>query len=239
MSQLAAAWAPRRGLAAALMVVSAAVHAADTSRLAPSESAPATRLVPLPAGAAAWQPRPGETELRARPAMSVWQAAPGSSALRPSSSGSYWQQGRAPATQLERTQQLLQELQAVEREDANIVLDLPSDVLFDFDKAEIRPDAEPVLAQVRALIQSYEQVAVTVHGHTDSIGSDAYNLDLSRRRAETVAAALQDVATGPITVRAHGKRQPVAANQYPDGSDNPEGRQRNRRVQLELAPAAQ
>lgn len=78
--------------------------------------------------------------------------------------------------------------------------------------------------------------SLAIIGHTDSIGSDAYNLDLGLRRAQNARAYFQDSlgVSAPITVGSEGKARPVAPNSMPDGSDNPEGRQKNRRVNFIL-----
>ena len=75
---------------------------------------------------------------------------------------------------------------------------------------------------------------VSVEGHTDSIGSDAYNQKLSERRAENVAGTLEKdgVSAQRVTVKGYGKRYPVAPNTTPDGADNPAGRAKNRRVEV-------
>ena len=134
-------------------------------------------------------------------------------------------------------QQLKQALKARETEQNEIVIDLPSDVLFDFDQSTLRPDAIPVLAQAAQLIAAYPQAPVCINGHTDSKGSDSYNQALSLRRARAVAAQLQSGQTAQemqrtMQVRGLGESVPVAANTLPDGTDNPEGRQRNRRVEI-------
>jgi len=142
-----------------------------------------------------------------------------------------------PPGRLERTQALLGELQARQDAQQAIVIDLPADVLFDFDKADLRPDAQPSLARAAELLQSYPAAPVQVRGHTDAKGTDAYNDALSMRRAEAVAAVLARTAgPGRITARGLGKRQPVAPDTRPDGSDDPEGRQRNRRVEIVIEP---
>lgn len=141
------------------------------------------------------------------------------------------------ATRLERVQQLKQALKARETEQNEIVIDLPSDVLFDFDQSTLRPDAIPVLAQAAQLIAAYPQAPVCINGYTDSKGSDSYNQALSMRRARAVAAQLQSGQAAQemqrtMQVRGLGESVPVAANTLPDGTDNPEGRQRNRRVEI-------
>jgi outer membrane protein OmpA-like peptidoglycan-associated protein len=119
--------------------------------------------------------------------------------------------------------------------DREIIIELPSDVLFDFDKADIRPDAFPTLEKLARLIKQSGAGVIQVNGHTDSIGSDAYNVALSERRATSVATWLTTrggIPAGRLEAKGFGKTSPVAANRNSDGSDNPEGRQRNRRVEV-------
>ena len=140
----------------------------------------------------------------------------------------------APA-RVETTRTLLTELDA-RRSDGAIVVDLPADVLFDFDKAVIRPDAEPALAKAAELLKSYPGAAVTIGGHTDAKGDDAYNDALSLRRARAVAERLQGAAGRPLGVEGYGEKRPVAPNARPDGADDPDGRQENRRVEIRIVP---
>ncbi|RZI95758.1 MAG: OmpA family protein [Variovorax sp.] len=142
----------------------------------------------------------------------------------------------APA-RVEVTQQALAALVARQTTEQAIVIDLPADVLFDFDKAVLRPDARTSLEQAASVLESYPEAPVEIHGHTDGKGTDAYNDALSTRRAEAVAARLQAAAKGrSLAVTGHGKRQPVVPNAHADGSDDPEGRQRNRRVEIIIQP---
>lgn len=118
-----------------------------------------------------------------------------------------------------------------------IHIELAADVLFDFDKAQILPKAESALKQAAALIAERGSGATTVRieGHTDAKGDDAYNQKLSERRAESVRAWLsQQGGLGEFEFSATGKgeSQPVAPNTKADGSDDPDGRQRNRRVEI-------
>nr|WP_314436825.1 OmpA family protein [uncultured Brevundimonas sp.] len=135
---------------------------------------------------------------------------------------------------IETTRSLLTELKA-RRTDGVIVIDLPADVLFDFDKATIRPDAEPALTRAAELLKSYPGAQVSIGGHTDSKGDDAYNQALSVRRAQAVADRLQS-AGRRLSVEGFGEARPVAANARSDGSDDPEGRQKNRRVEIRITP---
>jgi outer membrane protein OmpA-like peptidoglycan-associated protein len=114
-------------------------------------------------------------------------------------------------------------------------IDLAADVLFDFDKADIRPEAADTLKRVADVIRQQARGGVTIVGHTDSKGTEAYNLPLSQRRANAVRDWLVKDA-GLASVRfqtaGEGARKPVASNTKPDGSDDPEGRQKNRRVEI-------
>ena len=115
-----------------------------------------------------------------------------------------------------------------------LMVTLPEAVLFDFDQATLRAAADDVLADVAALAAQYPGAAVQVAGHTDSLGAPTYNHALSERRAQAVADALidLDVDAGRLLVAGYGESRPVAANQTPDGLDDPVGRQANRRVEV-------
>jgi len=77
---------------------------------------------------------------------------------------------------------------------------------------------------------------ISVEGHTDAVGSDTYNQELSKRRVENVAQALEHagVSSQRITAQGYGERYPVAPNTYPDGRDNLAGRAQNRRVEVAI-----
>ncbi|HEX4253179.1 MAG TPA: OmpA family protein [Pseudonocardia sp.] len=112
---------------------------------------------------------------------------------------------------------------------------LPADVLFAFDSATLSPAAQTALD---ALVKQVNGTAgtVTVQGNTDAIGTDAYNQTLSEQRAAAVADALKPRLGGNFTYSSvgFGKTRPVAPNANPDGSDNPDGRAQNRRVDVEV-----
>lgn len=119
-----------------------------------------------------------------------------------------------------------------------IRIQMAADVLFDFDQAEIRPDAATVLAEVAALLRRHPGRRVVVEGHTDAKGDDRYNLRLSERRAEAVRRWLQGqegLGSVALQTRGWGARRPAAPNTRPDGSDDPQGRQKNRRVEIVIA----
>ncbi|TRW15361.1 OmpA family protein [Glacieibacterium frigidum] len=134
------------------------------------------------------------------------------------------------------TTNLLSDLKARQTDDQSIVVDLPADVLFDFDKASLRTDAEASLRKVADLLESYPTAPVKVNGHTDAKGSDDYNDRLSLDRANTVAAWLKRRGDRAISIAGLGERQPVAENATAGGGDNPDGRQRNRRVEIVIQP---
>ncbi|RYG58038.1 MAG: OmpA family protein [Alphaproteobacteria bacterium] len=136
---------------------------------------------------------------------------------------------------IETTRTLLGELKA-RRTGGAIVVDLPADVLFDFDKASLRPDAGPAIGKARSLLQSYPAARVAIAGHTDSMGSDAYNNDLSLRRARTVATALEASGERSFAIEGLGERRPLVSNTLSNGADDPEGRQKNRRVEIRITP---
>lgn len=114
-----------------------------------------------------------------------------------------------------------------------VTVQVASDVLFAVDSDQLGPEAEAALAAAAAQVTAYPGGAVTVVGHTDDVADDAYNLDLSQRRAATVAARLAQVAdlsAFDVTVDAKGESQPAAAGTSPDA------RALNRRVEIVLVP---
>lgn len=128
----------------------------------------------------------------------------------------------------------VQDLEMTET-DTEITIELSGDILFDFDKWDIRSEAEPVLKNVAEVINRYGDSTVIVEGHTDSKGSDSYNQELSQKRADSVKSWLAEfgkVEGGRISAKGLGESEPVASNSNADGSDNPEGRQKNRRVEI-------
>ena len=127
---------------------------------------------------------------------------------------------------------LLRDLNAEVR-GQEVVIALSADVLFDFDRADLRPEAKPSLDKVVAVLRSYSKSTARIEGHTDSKGDDAYNRKLSERRAESVRKWLAaNGASLRMSTRGWGEKKPVAPNAKPDGKDDPEGRQKNRRVEI-------
>lgn len=117
-----------------------------------------------------------------------------------------------------------------------IKVNLKADVLFDFDKASLKPTAEPTLSKVAVLLDGYPDAKVVIEGHTDSKGADAYNLDLSNRRAQSVKGWLAShtkAYSGSLTTHGWGESKPIAPNTV-NGQDNPTGRAQNRRVEITI-----
>ena len=123
--------------------------------------------------------------------------------------------------------------QALPKSDiCGFVITLADGVLFDFDKSDIRPEAAGVLDNLGGAMKTINASTAEVSGHTDAVGSDSYNLDLSERRAQSVVAALvQRGVTTDLNAKGYGESKPVAPNEL-NGKDNPAGRQLNRRVEI-------
>ncbi|RMH52501.1 MAG: OmpA family protein [Zetaproteobacteria bacterium] len=114
----------------------------------------------------------------------------------------------------------------------NLKITMNSEVSFDFDSAELKPAFRATLDKVADILARYPRTTIRITGHTDNIGSAAYNLELSRRRAESVAWYLEDhgVDRRRIHTEGRGESQPRADNR------TEAGRQLNRRVEILIAP---
>lgn len=128
---------------------------------------------------------------------------------------------------LTRLRSLVTEITNLQETSRGLVISL-SDILFDVNRATLKPGAESNVRRIAAILQQYPDKQISVEGHTDATGSDAYNQRLSEDRAASVRASLVagGVSPGVITSRGFGKVQPVATN------DTPAGRQQNRRVEV-------
>jgi outer membrane protein OmpA-like peptidoglycan-associated protein len=151
------------------------------------------------------------------------------------------QQARAAADQAEREktelrERLRQQLNAVleTRATARGLIVNISDVLFDFDRANLKPGAREKLARVAGILLTQPSLMIEVEGHTDSVGSDTYNQGLSERRASSVREYLvtQGIQPGLIAAAGLGETQPAVSN------DTAAGRQQNRRVELVVSGEA-
>ena len=113
------------------------------------------------------------------------------------------------------------------------VITLEDSVLFDFGSSEVRADAAGTLRSLATVLTSSGAPRLVVNGHTDSVSDDAFNQTLSEKRAQAVVQALRgDGVTASMEAVGYGESRPVAPNTNPDGSDNPAGRQLNRRVEI-------
>jgi outer membrane protein OmpA-like peptidoglycan-associated protein len=128
---------------------------------------------------------------------------------------------------------LLQQFNAIlqTRDTARGLIVNMSDVLFDTAKSSLRPLAREKLAKVAGIVSGHPGLRLDVEGHTDSVGGDAYNQQLSEQRGESVRGYLtqQGMAAGSVSSKGFGKTQPVATN------DTAQGRQLNRRVELVIS----
>lgn len=111
-----------------------------------------------------------------------------------------------------------------------------NNIYFDLDKSDIRPDAAAELDKLVDLLTDNPEIKIEMSSHTDSIASNSYNLQLSQRRAESTVRYLisKGIAPDRLVAKGYGEEKPIARNTNPDGTDNPEGRQRNRRTEFKI-----
>jgi outer membrane protein OmpA-like peptidoglycan-associated protein len=116
----------------------------------------------------------------------------------------------------------------IERVGEGIKITFDSGLLFDVDKAALKPQSKENLQKLAAILQKYEDTNILLEGHTDDTGSDEHNLQLSRLRSQAVGNFLAALKVNParFTIMGYGESQPIAANA------TAEGRQMNRRVDL-------
>lgn len=126
----------------------------------------------------------------------------------------------------------------VRETDDSVVLSVTSDILFDFDSAKLTSKARATLIDIARILEGMPVSAVRVVGHTDSKGSESYNDKLSKNRADAVVEFLAGNGVPPTRMKpeGHGENDPVAPNEI-KGTDNPEGRAQNRRVEFVLPKA--
>jgi len=123
--------------------------------------------------------------------------------------------------------------------DTGISVPLPDSVLFDFGSVALRGPSREKISLVAGLAKASPEAEIDIGGHTDAIGTPDFNQRLSEARAGVVREALVilGVERDRISATGFGESRPVAPNSHPGGSDNPTGRQRNRRVEILLAGA--
>lgn len=131
-------------------------------------------------------------------------------------------------------QQTLTALNA-QKTSEGIRIDLPENILFDFDKSELRPTAKPTLTKLNSLLNYYRNAPVSIYGHTDGKGSNDYNRSLSQERANAVKTYFVrtfGIEGDRLEAKGFGESRPIAPNTKSDGSDDPQNRQKNRRVEV-------
>lgn len=114
-----------------------------------------------------------------------------------------------------------------------------SNIFFDFDRSDLRTVSREKLRTLADILQENPTYKVQLIGHTDGKGSDEYNIALSQRRANSAQKYLNNlgIAQNRISIEFNGKKAPIAINQSSDGKDNPQGRQFNRRVMVQITDA--
>lgn len=136
-----------------------------------------------------------------------------------------------------RSQVLEEELAALKAKDTErgLVMTLQEGVLFEYDRAELKPGAMRNLEPLLTFLREHPDRALLIEGYTDSTGSDAYNIELSQRRAEAVKSFLisNGISADRVLARGYGESYPVTTN------DTEAGRQQNRRVEVVIAHQGQ
>ena len=118
----------------------------------------------------------------------------------------------------------------VERVGEGIKITFDSGIMFDVDKSALRTEAETNLTNLSVILNKYEDTDILIEGHTDATGTEDYNLELSERRAQSVAnhLSMEQVSDTRFTIMGYGEVQPIADN------ETAEGRQQNRRVEIAI-----
>ena len=145
--------------------------------------------------------------------------------------------GAAAGQYMDRQERELREQTAgtgveVVRQGDEIILNMPSAITFAFDRYDIQPQFQTTLNEVAQTLSAYPSTYIDVYGHTDSVGTDAYNMTLSQNRAQSVANYLssRNVAAARIATQGFGESQPIASN------ETEQGRAANRRVEIRIVP---
>jgi OOP family OmpA-OmpF porin len=114
-----------------------------------------------------------------------------------------------------------------------IVID---NVFYDFNKSSLRDESFPSLDKVVEMLNANPDMQIEISAHTDNIGTEKYNQRLSEARAKSVVAYLvsKGIDKNRLQAKGYGSTQPIAPNKNEDGSDNPEGRQKNRRTEFKI-----
>jgi outer membrane protein OmpA-like peptidoglycan-associated protein len=137
---------------------------------------------------------------------------------------------REAAEARERLEAVLGQVAEVRDSARGLVVNMPN-VLFEFDRAELRPEGREKLAKISGVLAITNGYRLKIEGHTDSVGSDAYNMELSRSRAESVRDYLlqQSISRETLSVEGLGESRPIASN------ESASGREQNRRVEIVIS----
>jgi outer membrane protein OmpA-like peptidoglycan-associated protein len=146
--------------------------------------------------------------------------------------GNYMDKQHAELQRELAAEQARKELQITRLSDNSLKIGIASDVSFDVDSAQIKPDALATYAKIANVLSTYDKTVIHIVGHTDSSGSDQYNQGLSERRASSVASYMggQGLPGTRVRQEGRGESQPIATN------DSADGRKRNRRVDIVIKP---
>jgi len=134
----------------------------------------------------------------------------------------------------------LDTIMVLDRKERNKIFVLEN-IYFDYNESYIRADAAKELDKLVTLLNDNSDLKIEMGSHTDSVASDAYNIELSQRRAESTVNYLIQKGIDPnrLVAKGYGESKPIARNTNPDGSDNPVGRQRNRRTEFKILEIGQ
>jgi outer membrane protein OmpA-like peptidoglycan-associated protein len=129
-------------------------------------------------------------------------------------------------------EQAAHDIEVKRLQDETLKIDISSEISFDFGSAELKPAFMPTLEKVAGILVRYPKTVIHVVGHTDSVGSESYNMELSRHRAQSVINyfVLQGISQSRLVAVGRGESEPRASN------DTAAGRQLNRRVEIYVKP---
>ncbi len=124
---------------------------------------------------------------------------------------------------------------SVKEKRKNVVFNIEN-ILYDYNSAALRPESVVSLEKLRTVLNDNPNIVIELRSHTDSKGSDSYNMDLSQKRAQSVVDWLitNGISSSRLVARGYGESLPKVPNTNPDGSDNPENRQINRRTEFTI-----
>ena len=146
-----------------------------------------------------------------------------------------------PETNLKTIEPILTELKA-QKTPEGIKINIPENILFEFDKYNVRANAKTTLSKINQLLTHYKNSQILIYGHTDNKGENDYNLELSQKRAAAVKYYFVNnfkIAPTLIFTKGYGETKPIAPNNNPDNTDNPKGREKNRRVEFIIKTTGQ